>query len=107
MHLDYERAGGIDHLESALFRLLHDGVGYAVRAENDHRPGWNPLKAVDEYSTTLLQVGDDVPVVNDLMEHVHRRAENLERALDDLYRAHYTGAETTRLGENDLHVPLL
>jgi hypothetical protein len=40
--------------------------------------------------------------VDDLVAHVDRRAELLERALDDLDRAIDAGAKAARLGEDDL-----
>src|SRR5690606_226417 len=45
-------------------------------------------------------------VVHDLVAHVDRRAEGLQRALDDLDRAIDAGTETTRVGEQDLHAVL-
>ena len=49
----------------------------------------------------LLQVVDDVGVVHDLVAHVDRRAEALQRALDDLDGAVDAGAKAARLGEDD------
>src|SRR4029079_13824942 len=50
-----------------------------------------------------FQVLDDVAVVHDLVAHIDGRPVLLERALDDLDRAHDAGAETAGLGQNDFH----
>src|SRR5207244_13327176 len=42
-------------------------------------------------------------VVHNLMPDVDRRAVFIECALDNLYRAHNSGAETARFRQNDLH----
>ena len=42
-------------------------------------------------------------VVHDLVAHIDRRTVFLQRALDDLDRAHDAGAEAAGLGQNDLH----
>ena len=58
---------------------------------------------LDEHRALGLQAFDHVLVVHDLVPHIDRRAVFLQRALDDLDRAHHAGAETARLGQNDLH----
>src|SRR5207247_8401171 len=50
-----------------------------------------------------LQAVDDEPVVHDLVPHVDRRAELLERLLDDRDRAVDSGAEAAGIGEYDVH----
>ena len=49
------------------------------------------------------QVFHHVAVVHDLVAHVDRRAERLQRALDDLDGAVDAGAETAGIGQQDLH----
>ena len=46
----------------------------------------------------------DVAVVNDLMAHIDRRAEKLDRALDDVDSAIDTRTEATGIGEKDFHL---
>jgi len=44
-----------------------------------------------------------VPVVHDLVPHVHRGPETRERGLDDLDGAIDAGAEAARVGQQDAH----
>ena len=64
-------------------------------------PGGTSARSSMKIAPFLLQVVDDVGVVDDLVAHVDRRAERLQRALDDLDRAIDAGAEAARLGEDD------
>jgi hypothetical protein len=61
------------------------------------------VQILDEYRAFGFEVFHDELVVDDFVAHVDRRAVKLERALDDLDRAIDAGAETTGLGENDVH----
>ena len=47
---------------------------------------------------------DHVAVVHDFVTHVDRRAEQLDRTLDDVDGAIDAGTEAARIGEQDLHV---
>ena len=67
-----------------------------------HRPVVGHLvELVDEHRAQLLQAVDDEAVVDDLVADIDRRAEPLERQLDDLDRAVDAGAETARRGDQD------
>ena len=76
---------------------------HAVRAEDDGRAVRHCVELVDEHGAEAAQAIDDEPVVHDLVAHVDRRAEELDRALDDVDRAVDAGAESARIGEEDLH----
>ena len=65
-------------------------------------PSGTSSSFVDEDRAALLELGDNVGVVDDLLAHVDRRAAILERALDDLDRALDAGARCARRGEHDL-----
>ena len=58
-------------------------------------------QVLDEDRALSLQVVDHVGVVDDLVADVDRRAELVQRALDDLDRAIDAGAKAARLGEDD------
>jgi hypothetical protein len=64
-------------------------------------PGGTSAEVLDEDRTLLLEILDDVGVVDDLVADVDRRAELVQRALDDLDRALDAGTEAARLGEED------
>ena len=69
----------------------------------DHRAVVGHLvELVDEHRAQLAQPVDDEAVVDDLVADIDRRAEPLERQLDDLDRAVDAGAEAARGG--DQHV---
>jgi hypothetical protein len=102
--LRHERARRVDHAQAPPPRGRDDLVGDAVRAEDRHRALGHRGEVVDEDHAARGQVVDDVAVVDDLVEHVHRRAVQLERALDDLDRAVDARAEPARVGEAHLHV---
>ena len=70
----------------------------------DHRGALRHLvQLLDEHRAERAQPIDDVPVVHDFVPHVDRRAEQLERALDDVDGAIDAGAEAARIGEQHLH----
>ena len=68
----------------------------------DHRPVvGNLVELVDEHRAQLAQAIDDEAVVDDLVADIDRRAELLERQLDDLDRAVDAGAKSARRGDQD------
>ena len=77
----------------------HDGRRHAVRAEDDVRALGHLVDLVDEDRARCLELGDDMDVVHDLLAHVHRGAEALERLLDGDHRAVDTGAIPARRGQ--------
>src|ERR1043166_6021006 len=77
-----------------------------MRAENSDAARRDLVELVDEPRALGAQPLDHVPVVHDLMPHVDRRAVFLQRALDNLDRALYPGAEATGLREHDSQTPL-
>ena len=79
------------------------GARDAVRGE-DHRGAVRHLvELLDEHGAEAAQPLDDVAVVHHFVTHVDRRAEQLDRALDDVDGAIDAGAEAARIGEQDLH----
>ncbi len=61
----------------------------------------NLVELVDEHRAQIAQAIDDEAIVDDLVADVDRRAELLERELDDLDRAVDSGAESARSGDQD------
>jgi hypothetical protein len=76
-----------------------------MRAEHSRRPARHFGQALDEAGAAGLQVRNHMAIVHDLMADIDRRAIFLERALDNIYGPHYTGAKPSRLGQDDLHSP--
>ena len=68
----------------------------------DHRPVVGHfVELVDEHRAQLPQPVDDEAVVDDFVADIDRRAEPLERELDDLDRPVDPGAEAARGGDQD------
>ena len=83
---------------AALGGALLDRAGHAVGAE-DRDAAWRHLvDLVDEMRAFAAQPLDNVPVMNDFMTDIDRRAVFLERPLDDLDRPFDPGAKSSRLG---------
>src|SRR4029079_18977236 len=79
----------------------------AVRAEDHGRAVRHFLELINEDRALRTQLVDDIAVVHDFMAHIDRRAERLERALDDLDRAVDAGTESARIGEQDVHTGVM
>jgi hypothetical protein len=69
-----------------------------VRAEDDGRVVRHIVELFDEHGAETAQALHDVAVVHDFVAHVDRRAEQLDRALDDVDRPVDAGAEAAGIG---------
>ena len=104
VHLGDQRAGGVEHRQARASPASSSTLlRHAMRAEDRDGVGRDLGEVLDEVRALGLQAFDHVLVVHDLVAHIDRRAVFLERALDDLDRAHHAGAEAARLRQNDLH----
>ncbi len=93
-----EWAGRVDDRQAARSGPILDRAGHAVGAE-DRDAAWRHLvDLVDEMRAFAAQPLDNVPVMNDFMTDIDRRAVFLERPLDDLDRPFDPGAKSSRLG---------
>ena len=63
-------------------------------------------EVLDEARALGLEALHHVLVVHDLVAHIDRRTEFLQRPFDDLDGAHDAGAKTARLGEYHFHQDL-
>src|SRR6266540_1258746 len=96
-----ERTRRVDHLEPAAGCLLANAGGNPVGGEDHGRAVRHLVEFVDEPNPSLLESAHDVEVVNDLLAHVERRIDALERQVDHVDRPHDSGAEAARRGEQD------
>jgi len=99
VHLGHERTGGVDRVELAVGGCLHDRGTHAVGAEDDVGSRGHLGDVVDEDRAALLELGDHVDVVHDLLADVDRLPEVVERLLDGDHRAVDAGAVSTGRGE--------
>ena len=99
LHVDlrYQRAGGVDDAQSALFAGIADFRGNAVRAVNDAFAGGNFVHRIDKDGAFALELFDHKAVVNNLFADVNWRTEGLERDADDIDRPDDAGAESAGL----------
>ncbi|EJO59443.1 hypothetical protein BURMUCF2_A2153 [Burkholderia multivorans CF2] len=61
------------------------------------------VEFLNESCPFITQIFDDVPVVDDFMTHINRRAVLLQRAIDDLDGADNPRTKAARLGKDDSH----
>jgi hypothetical protein len=104
VHLGHERAGRVEDPQAALLRLGLNGLRHAVGAEDHRGVGRHLVEIVDEHGAESAQPLHHEAVVNDLVAHVDRGTEQLERSLDDLDGTIHAGAEAARVREQDLHL---
>ncbi|MNS53163.1 hypothetical protein D3C72_859110 [compost metagenome] len=106
MHLGDQRAGRIEHFQTAPGSFLAHGLGNTVGTEDDDDVIRHLIQLFDKDRTTRTQVFDHELVVHHFVTHIDRRAEDFQRAVDDLDRPVDPGAEAARVGEFDLHARL-
>ena len=58
---------------------------------------FNVVQLINKNRATRLEALDDKAIVDDFVAHVDRRAELIERILDNLNRAIHAGAEPARV----------
>src|SRR6476646_9004696 len=102
MHFGNERAGRIDISKAAALRLGRDRLGDSMSGKYDRTVVRNFVELVDEHGADRLQPIHHEAIMDDLVAHIDRRSEPLERQLDDLDRAIHAGAEASRRGDEDM-----
>ena len=105
VHFRHQRTGGVEHAQLAFGRLIDDLFRHTVRAEDGDGVRRHLGEVLDEAGAARFERIDHPLVVHDLVAHVDRRPVFIERAFDDLDRAHDAGAKPARLGQNNLHLP--
>src|SRR6476619_44633 len=99
VHLADERARRVDRRQPSLGRPAMDAGLDAVCGEHEVSAFRNVELRLDEDGAARLQVGDDVRVVDDVLAHVHGRAECVERVDDCRHGTVDTRAESAWFGE--------
>src|SRR5882762_11537742 len=72
-------------------------------AENDGGAVGHLVQFIDEHRADGAETVHHILVVNDFMPHVDGSAEQYDRPLDDVDGAVHPGAESARIGQEDLH----
>ena len=83
MHFGDQRAGGVNGNHVAAVRLGNNSARYTMCREDDRRALRNLFKLLDKDRALGSETVDHSPVVNNLMPHIDRRAEPLQRNLDN------------------------
>src|SRR5690606_22874458 len=104
MHLGHQRAGRIKHFKAARLGFAAHRLRHTMGTEHNGAAFGDIVEFLDKHRPFGAQVVNDELVVHDFMAHVYRRAEQFERALDDVDGAVNAGTETAGIGEQDLHV---
>ncbi len=100
MDLGDERAGGVEHRQTARGGLLFDRLGYPVGAEDGARARRNLVKLVHENRALAAQLVHDMTIMHDFVTDIDRSAVKIDRALDNLDGADHARAKTARLCQN-------
>src|SRR5262245_62729112 len=103
VHFRHERAGGIEHAQTALGGLFLDLLRYAMSAEDRYCIRRHFGQFFNEACSARLEGVDHPFIMHNLVPYVDRRSVLIERALDNLDRAHDPRAEAARLRQNNLH----
>ena len=103
VHLGNQRAGRVEHRQAARLGLIDDRLCDAMGTENRHRAVRDFVQLLDEHRALALERLDHMTVVDDLVTHVDRRAELLERPIDDVDCPHDAGAKAARLSQKYPH----
>ena len=108
MHFDHQGASRVEHLEAARGGVRANLFGDAVGAEHDdgRAAGFvavgNFRQLFDKNRALPAQFFHHMAVVHDLVAHVNRRPEQLQRAFDHIDGAVHPGAESARIGQLDI-----
>ena len=92
-----QRAGGVNDAKLPQLAVLAHFGRHAVGAVDNPLTLGNFVHVVHENGALVLQFLDDEAVVDDLLAHVDRRAEGLQRDPDNINGPHHPGAESARL----------
>ena len=101
MHFGHQRTGGIKNLETTCTRLLLNRLADAVGAEHQRGTGRHVVQFFNEDRALGFQVIYHIGVVHDLMAHINRPSELVQRALHDFNGAVHTGTEAAWLGQKN------
>ena len=98
VHLGYQRTGGIEHFERTVRRLHLDRARDAVSAEDHGRAVGHFAQLLDENRANGSKAIHHVFVVDHLVAHVDRGAEQIDGAFHDVDGAIDAGTETAGIG---------
>ena len=101
MHFGDQRAGSVEHLKTAIRRLLLYRFRYAVRRINQGRAFGDIGQIFDKDSAFSAQIVDHKFIVHHFMTHINRRAELFQRTLYNTNGAIHPGAKTARVGQHN------
>lgn len=71
VHFGDQRAGCVEHVETARFRITFDGLSDTVRAENSNGALRHFIEFLDEARALLAQIVDHMTIVDNLVTDVH------------------------------------
>ncbi len=103
MHFCHQRTGGVEHTQTTHRRLFAHRLRHAVGTEDHDAIIGHLVQLLHEDRATGTQVVDYESVVHYLVAHINRRAEHLQRPIDDIDSAIHTRAKPPGIGETNVH----
>ena len=100
VHLGDQGTGSVKDVQLLRRGFGPDAGGDAVGAEDGGGARRDGGDFVDKYRALLLKSLDHVAVVHDLLAHVNRLVEDLQRLLDDVNGPVHPGTKAARLGQD-------
>jgi hypothetical protein len=103
MHLPHERARRVDDLQFTFLGGLPNDRRDAVRAVHQVTSARHFVHVIDEHHAFVLESLYDVPIVNDLVKYIQRRAEHGDRPIQGIDCHVHAGAKASRADEQNSH----
>ena len=101
VHLGYQRASGIKHLEATRLRFQAHRLAHAMGAEHQRGTRRHIGQVFDEDGTLCLEVVDHIGVVHNFVAHVDGRTKALQGPFDNFNGPVNPGAEAAGFGQQD------
>ena len=83
--------------------FLADGGRNAMGAENNNAAFGGFLQTINKNNALLLEILNHGAIMNDFLADIDGMGKFLERDIDDIDRAHYTGTEPSGTNKDDFH----
>ena len=96
MNFGHQRTGSINHAKLPLLSLIAHPRRHAMRAKNQHRAHGHFLDRFHKNRPAPPQLVHYIPIMDNLVVNIYRRAISLQRQFHNIHRANHPGAKPTR-----------
>ncbi len=104
VHLGYQRASGIKHLQIAPLGIQAHCLTDTMGAEYGGGAIRNLIQLFNEYGAFLFQPFHHEAVMHHFMAHINRRPETFQRPINNFYCTIDTGTKPPGTGKYDFHI---